>query len=214
MRPAIDQPFTPSPGPEARDILADLAAGNRRFSTGLTREADVSSDVRRALVAGQSPPVAVLGCTDSRVPPELVFDQGLGRLFVVRVAGGVVAPLVLDSLEFAVDRLHVSLIVVLGHSACGAVEEACTIQEGCTILAPASPERFAELLRSLGPIVAAARSTCDVMEELVEVSARLSVKEQAALLLRNPLLSERVHAGRLFIQGAWYDQSTGSVTWL
>jgi carbonic anhydrase len=106
----------------ARDALERLLEGNRRFVSGRVRAAGPSDAARRAeLVAGQQPFAIVLGCSDSRVPAEIVFDQGLGDLFVVRVAGNVVAPSQIGSVEFAAERFGTRLVVVLGHSRCGAV---------------------------------------------------------------------------------------------
>src|SRR5262249_8676874 len=111
-------PEMPHPG-QALDRLRD---GNRRFASNQPASVFLSSRARRAeLVAGQRPFAIVLGCSDSRVPAELVFDQGLGDLFVIRVAGNIVAPSQIGSVEFAVSRFGTPLVVVLGHSQCGAV---------------------------------------------------------------------------------------------
>jgi carbonic anhydrase len=160
------------------------------------------------LACGQSPTVAVLACSDSRVAPELLFDQGLGELFVVRVAGNVVDDTVLASLEYAVEHLGVRLILVVGHSGCGAVTGACT----CDFDAVQGP--MAILLRSIEPAVLAARSACCLPDELVDTSARLNVEEQARTLTEAAALHEAVVDGRLTIQGAWYDLHTGRVSWL
>ena len=106
----------------AREALERLREGNRRFAEGTTRLDAASSALRRAdLVAGQEPFAIVLGCSDSRVPAEIVFDQGLGDLFVIRVAGNIVAPSQIGSVEFAAERFGTRLVVILGHSQCGAV---------------------------------------------------------------------------------------------
>src|SRR6201746_2323136 len=105
----------------AHDALLRLQEGNRRFATD-TRSADnLSSLTRRALVVGQEPFAIILGCSDSRVPAEIVFDQGVGDLFVIRVAGNIVAPSQVGSVEFAAARFGTRLVVVLGHSQCGAI---------------------------------------------------------------------------------------------
>src|ERR1700704_2312735 len=106
----------------AREALERLREGNRRFALNL-RESDalVSQTRRAALAAGQQPFSIILGCSDSRVPAEIVFDQGLGDLFVIRVAGNIVAPSQVGSVEFAAARYDSRLVVVLGHSQCGAV---------------------------------------------------------------------------------------------
>src|SRR5213080_4916184 len=106
----------------ALDALARLRDGNRRFVANQTRGPALSGPARRAvLVAGQEPFAIILGCSDSRVPAELVFDQGFGDLFVIRVAGNIVAPSQVGSVEFAASRFDTRLVVVLGHSQCGVV---------------------------------------------------------------------------------------------
>lgn len=109
-------------GPTPAQAWADLCAGNQRFVAGHNRHPRQSSDDRARLVQGQRPKAVVFGCSDSRVAAEIVFDQGLGDLFVVRTAGHVVDASVLGSLEYAVDILDVPLIAVLGHDSCGAVK--------------------------------------------------------------------------------------------
>src|SRR5581483_8965596 len=105
-----------------RDALERLRAGNRRFVSGLRGGEALTSQTRRyQLTMGQEPFAVILGCSDSRVPAEIVFDQGLGDLFVIRVAGNVVAPSQVASVEFAATRFGTRLVVVLGHSQCGAV---------------------------------------------------------------------------------------------
>lgn len=112
----------------ARDALARLREGNRRFVAGEGRgEAPINQARRSALVAGQEPFAVILGCSDSRVPVELIFDQGLGDLFVIRVAGNIVAPSQVGSVEFAAGRFRSRLVVVLGHTGCGAVQ--ATLEE-------------------------------------------------------------------------------------
>ena len=105
----------------AEAALARLREGNRRFVSDLQRRDELLHMRRTALVAGQEPFAIILGCSDSRVPAELVFDQGLGDLFVIRVAGNIVAPSQIGSVEFAASRFNTRLVVVLGHSQCGAV---------------------------------------------------------------------------------------------
>src|SRR5688572_26005650 len=107
---------------EAREALQRLKEGNRRFLSGEAGQGALLSPTRRSeLVQGQNPFAVILGCSDSRVPAEIVFDQGLGDLFVIRVAGNIVAPSQVGSVEFAVERFGTPLVVVLGHSQCGAI---------------------------------------------------------------------------------------------
>ncbi|MBN1321972.1 MAG: carbonic anhydrase [Thermoleophilia bacterium] len=189
-------------------IMARLTEGNLRFAQGLPRLADSSPGHRASLAWGQSPAAAVLACSDSRVGPELLFDQGLGELFVVRVAGNVVEDTVLGSLEYAVEHLGVRAIVIMGHSSCGAVTSACACDfdglEGVTGV----------VLRAIEPSVAAARSACSDPEEIVDVSARLNMAAQAEALLESPVITGAVAAGDLSILQAWYDLGSGLVSWL
>lgn len=125
---------------EPHQALERLRAGNQRHAQGSYRHPHRDLAWRRHLVAGQRPWAAILGCSDSRVPPEVVFDQGLGDLFVVRTAGHVCDAVVLASLRYAVEHLGVSLVVVLGHSGCGAVQAALAQGEStdplCVALRP------------------------------------------------------------------------------
>src|SRR5262245_21376067 len=106
----------------ALDALARLREGNRRFATDQSASSMLSNSARRAAVKeGQTPFAIILGCSDSRVPAELVFDQGFGDLFVIRVAGNVIAPSLVGSVEFAASRFGTRLVVVMGHSQCGAI---------------------------------------------------------------------------------------------
>ncbi len=114
----------PTSGPAADDALARLMAGNERYVRHKEQHPDQSLARRKELEAGQHPFAVILSCADSRVPPELVFDQGLGDLFVVRVAGNIVDDAVLGSIEYAVEHLGTKLVMVLGHEKCGAVSAA------------------------------------------------------------------------------------------
>ncbi|WP_030941770.1 carbonic anhydrase [Streptomyces sp. NRRL S-646] len=111
----------PRPPVTARSALAELLAGNRRYATGGSRHPHESNGRRHALAAGQHPFAVVVGCIDSRVPPELVFDQGLGDLICIRTAGQVLDEAVLASIQYGVQELHIPLVLVLGHERCGAV---------------------------------------------------------------------------------------------
>src|SRR5579872_7176956 len=112
----------------AREALERLQAGNARFTAKLKSSDEFVSHTRRpALTMVQEPLAIILGCSDARVPAELVFDQGLGDLFVIRVAGNIIAPSLVGSVEFAAERFHTRLVVVLGHSQCGAIE--ATLEE-------------------------------------------------------------------------------------
>jgi carbonic anhydrase len=116
--------------PDPTDPWQRLVAGNRRFAAGRPRHPHQDPAHRESLVAGQHPIACVLGCADSRVPAELLFDQGLGDLFSVRAVGEVLDDAVVGSIEYAIEHLHVPLVVVLGHSACGAVKAAIELVRG------------------------------------------------------------------------------------
>ena len=115
---------TPPPRYTADEALARLADGNARFLRGEARFPTVQKEVLADLARGQWPYATILGCSDSRVPPELVFDAGFGELFIVRVAGNVISPEVLGSIQYAAVHLQTPLFVVLGHEGCGAVQAA------------------------------------------------------------------------------------------
>src|SRR6186997_661893 len=110
--------------PTADEVLKRMREGNERFVTGRARFPTIQKDVLAELAKGQQPYATILGCSDSRVPPELVFDAGFGELFVVRVAGNVLGPAILGTLQYAGSHLNTQLFVVLGHEGCGAVEAA------------------------------------------------------------------------------------------
>jgi carbonic anhydrase len=198
----------PRPRETTGQILGRLAQGNGRFAKGEGRLSDVSVECRSRLACGQSPAAAVLACSDSRVAPESIFDQGLGELFVVRVAGNVVDSTVLASLEYAVEHLGVRLILVVGHSSCGAVTSACT----CDLTTLDQP--MATLMRAIEPSVEAARARCFSQDDLVEIAARLNVQHQAQALVGSAFLREAEAEGKVTIQPAWYDLNTGRVEWL
>lgn len=197
-------PRVPPPAANPDDPLARLRDGNARFAAGRTRHAHESADWRRHLVAGQHPFAVVLGCSDSRVPPELVFDQGFGELFVVRVAGNVIAEDVLGSVEYAVRHLSVSMVVVLGHDGCGAVQAAVAALDG----RGEEPEHIARLVRLIQPGLRDLPAPADTarLARAVELNARYSAGQ-----LRK--LPEWQRAGQPHprIVAAVYDLATGVV---
>jgi carbonic anhydrase len=196
----------------ATEALARLREGNRRFVSGVRGGESLASPARRnELAAGQEPFAIVLGCSDSRVPAELVFDQGLGDLFVIRVAGNIVASSQIGSVEFAAERFGTPLVVVLGHSSCGAV--LATLEE---LRRPR--EKQSRGLRSIvgfiRPSVEALLATplAEDAEALVRESVRANVRVSAAHLRDgSELLEERVRRGQLLVVGAEYSLETGVV---
>lgn len=119
---------THEPLPTADEALQRLIDGNQRFLRGEARFPTVQKEILADLAQGQQPYATILGCSDSRVPPELIFDAGFGELFIVRVAGNVLSPEIMGSLQYAGSHLHTPLFVVLGHSGCGAVQAAMETQ--------------------------------------------------------------------------------------
>lgn len=185
-------------------IWDSLLAGNKRFVAGNATARDVVSQ-RHNLAKTQRPLVAVLSCSDSRVPPEITFDQGLGDLFVVRTAGNSADPMGIGSLEYAVEHLGTVVIVVLGHQSCGAVTAAC------------SGERMPT--SNLEAVVEPIEKSCHVAkekhasEDLVDFAVKDHVHETAnALLAHSEVLKHAHDEGKLSIIEAYYSLDSGSVT--
>lgn len=197
------------PAVTADQALKRLQEGNENFVKGkltsLVRESQAG--VRKTVAAGQKPFAVILACSDSRVPPEILFDQGLGEIFVVRVAGNVVSPHELGSIEYAAEHLGTPLVMVLGHERCGAVT--------ATVDAPGAVEgNIGSLIESIRPAVDAALASHSVAthEELVEASADENVKLVAANLEgQSPVIKKMVEEGLLKIVGAKYDLDDGKV---
>jgi carbonic anhydrase len=184
-------------------IWQSLVDGNRRFVTGERGDRDLVAR-RRILVDSQHPEAIVLGCSDSRVSPELVFDQGLGDLFVVRTAGNVADAVALGSIEYAVEHLHSKLLIILGHEKCGAVAAAASGQRMPTAGLEAIVGRIQPSLQALGTAASGRR-----VESLrVEANVRRSAAE---VLATSPLLAAEVAAGRLTLVKVVYHLETGEV---
>lgn len=197
---------------DAQEALRRLQKGNLRFVQDVrTGEALASHARRHELVADQAPFAIILGCSDSRVPAEIVFDQGLGDLFVIRVAGNVVAPSQIGSVEFAVGRYDVQLVVVMGHSRCGAI--LASLDE----LTQPGAEQSRGLRDILDRVRPAVESFLDTdlrhdREALVRGAVRANVRIAASHLRHGSALLEKlVDEGRLLIVGAEYSLDTGIV---
>lgn len=198
-------PASKAPALTPDEALARLLEGNRRFVANKVFHPNESPAARAKLATGQSPFAIILGCADSRVPPEVVFDFGLGDLFVVRVAGNIVEDAGVGSIEYAVEHLGTPLVVVLGHERCGAVKAAIEALES----GEEAPGHVAELVRKLKPAVDAAKSEPgDKAENTMRENVRRMVAELAGL---EPILKEKVAEGRLKIVGARYDLDSGVV---
>ncbi len=196
----------------AQDALVLLREGNQRFASDVSDRDLITRRVRRLdLTAGQQPFAAVLGCSDSRVPVEIVFDQGLGDLFVIRVAGNIVAPSQIGSVEFAAEKFGTRLVVVLGHSQCGAIET--TISQ---LRRP--PETQSRNLRSIVDLVRpAVQGLLDTRlaydhDVLVKHAVRANIRASVQHLRHGSDIIENLiqHAG-LMIVGAEYSLETGIV---
>jgi carbonic anhydrase len=203
-----DQPVTGGPAPNAiapSEALDRLMQGNARYAAGESECKDYSVG-RAERVLAQYPIVSVLSCSDSRVSPELVFDQGPGDVFVVRVAGNFVNPDGLASFEYAVNFLGVPLLMVLGHSNCGAVSAAVKVVTERTEL----PGHLPEMVESIEPAVIAAhgRHPSDLVATAIEENVRLNVKR---LIDDTPILAEALAAKKIAISGGVYDIATGKV---
>lgn len=202
------------PMPTAIEALERLRAGNARFVAGATTGAAKAGDDamrRAALVAGQEPFAIILGCSDSRVPAELVFDQGFGDLFVIRVAGNVVAPSQVGSVEFAASRYGTPLVVVLGHSQCGAILATIESLQGLADQPSLNLRSIVDRVRpSVEPLMALAGGL--EPQRLVAEAVRANVRASTSHLRHgSALLEELIDAGRLLVVGAEYSLETGAV---
>lgn len=193
----------------ADEALARLKEGNARFVRGEARFPTVQKDVLAALAKGQRPYVTILGCSDSRVPPELVFDAGFGELFVVRLAGNVLSPEVAGTIQYAGTHLKTPLFVVLGHEGCGAVQAALqTLRHGTR-----ERSRIEALLRNIVPALDAVDPGLPPEVQLhaaVEANVRWTVRR----ILETPEAKEREVEGVMKLVGAVYELSTGAVRFL
>ncbi len=196
----------------AAEALRRLREGNRRFVSGARKGASLADQARRReLVAGQAPFAVILGCADSRVPAEIVFDQGLGDLFVVRVAGNVAAPSQIGSIEFAAEQLGARLVVVLGHSRCGAV--AATL-EAVRRPATTASSHLRAILDRIRPAVEALPGVAGgaAGDAVLEQAVRANVLRTVACLHEDSgTLARLVRTDGLVIVGAEYAIETGSV---
>ncbi len=196
----------------AHEALARLRAGNRRFVADAGRRRDGTDQSRRdELVAGQHPFAIILGCSDSRVPPEIVFDQGLGELFVIRVAGNIVAPSLIGSVEFATGLFGTPLVVVLGHSMCGAV--VATLEELQRPDDHRSPNLQAIVDRIRPSVEDQLRAGLQSdPDELLRQSIRANVRASTDQLRQgSEIIEELIARGRLLVVGAEYSLATGVV---
>ncbi len=203
--------FTPARQGETvpDDAIARLKAGNQRFTSGTSVNCDLLAQVRDT-AHQQSPHAAIVGCIDSRVPPEIVFDQRIGDIFCARVAGNIVNVDIIGSLEYATKVAGAKVIVILGHNACGAVKSAVDAVKLGNITALL--ENFAPALATLTPSDGQRDSHNEpLVQKVAEANARLTAE---SLTRRSPILAELVQTGRLKIAAAMHDITTGRISWL
>jgi carbonic anhydrase len=193
----------------ADQALARLIEGNERFMRGEARFPTVQKEVLADLAKGQQPYATILGCSDSRVPPELVFDAGFGDLFIVRVAGNVISAEIMGTLQYAGVHLHTPLFVVMGHRGCGAVGAALeSKQRGAS-----HPARIAVLLESIYPALEHLDLTLPpgpLFDAAVEANVRWSMQQ----IRETPEARARVDEGVMKLVGAVYELETGRVRFL
>lgn len=186
------------------DSLKLLEEGNARFVSGETTTKDISEAKREDLsVAGQFPFAVIVSCSDSRVPPMLIFDQGLGDLFEIRVAGNVVDPVSLGSVEYAAEHLGSQLVVVMGHEKCGAVK--ATLEGG------EAPGSIGSIVERIKPAVEKVKASGVAEDQVYEKSIDENIKNTIAEIEKSPVIEELVASGKLKIVGAKYDLDTGKV---
>jgi carbonic anhydrase len=188
-------------GLSADQSLSRLLAGNARFVAYKEQHPDESAMRRRELVSGQHPFAVILGCADSRVAPELLFDEGLGDLFVIRVAGNIVDDAVLGSIEYAVEHLGTKLIVVLGHEKCGAVSAA--------VASESAPGHLAALVSAIRPsVLATASAPGDKVHNCVVENVRRVARQ---IRESEPVLKEAGQRSGVKVIAADYELDTGKV---
>ena len=185
----------------SNEIIAALKSGNETYKAGLANPADISAELRRGLAEnGQRPDAVIITCSDSRVPPEHIFSRGLGELFVIRTAGNVVGDFERGTAEYAVMHLGVRLIVVMGHTRCGAVDAAMADAEH----GGAHPAALGALVEEVR------RGVCDCGGD-TRNALRANVENSVVRVLESAVLRAEHESGGLMVARAMYDMDTGSV---
>jgi carbonic anhydrase len=197
----VRPPAARAAGPTADEALTKLQDGNKRYVAARLTRPNQSAKRRGELTAGQAPFASILSCADSRVPPELIFDQGLGDLFVVRVAGNVADPTGIGSLEYATAVLGAPLIVVLGHTRCGAVD--------ATLKGGPAPGQIGSIVKLIAPAAEKAKGQPgDALANAIRANVALTVDHLKTL---GPILSDAVEKKKVRVVGGIYDLGTGAV---
>ena len=198
-----------SSGLSPDQALARLVAGNRDFVFGRPNVSDLSTRRRLELARGQTPFAALISCADSRVGPEHLLGAGLGELFIVRTAGNYVDSAGMGSIAYAVSALKVSLIVVMGHERCGAVDAALSVVARNAQFPPA----LSRMVEPILPAVISATASLKPGEDLLDACVRINVRRVVAGLRQSsdPIMSDPINAGQVKVVGARYDLDTGEV---
>lgn len=183
--------------------LTDLMEGNKRFASHHATHPHSSGERMKSLEAGQHPPIAVICCSDSRVPPEIVFDQGLGDMFVVRTAGNLLGGLEIGSIEYAVEHLGVTEILVMGHRECGAVK--AFISGGST---PGHIRDIVDSIRAEQEISLIPANDKNLLNDCIQANILHGIHQ---LKNQSEMITEKIREGKLQIHGACYDLSKGRV---
>lgn len=194
---------------DADQVLQRLKDGNARFVSGHARFPTVQKEVLAELAKEQQPYATILGCSDSRVPPELVFDAGFGELFVIRVAGNVLGTSVFGSLQYAGEHLRTPLFIVLGHSGCGAVKAAI----GAKFHHESHRSRIALMLENILPALDGLDSTLPEVS-LLNAAVEANVRSTLQQLHESPEGRARAEEGVMKLVGAVYDMASGMVRFL
>jgi carbonic anhydrase len=204
--PILARASTPSgTGASPQQLLEKLMAGNKRFVNNDFPSLSTVAEKREMLVSSQAPFAGILGCADSRVIPNLIFTQGLGDLFVARVAGNFPDDDSIASFEYAIEHLGTSVLMVLGHESCGAVTAVYQALKTNTPL----PQHLLSLENEMGPGIAEVVKRRGSLDEAIEANVRAAV---ADLKASPPVIAERVKSGKLLVVGGFYHLSDGRVT--
>lgn len=191
------------------EALRALKTGNARFFGGQARRPEASAAERRAQILGQTPFAVILACSDSRVPTEIVFDQGLGNLFITRIAGNVVDSGTTGSIEYAVNHLKTHVVVVLGHEGCGAVKAALLPAAERAKETPSIQALLNQIVPSVSKIAAIRDEKAKMREAVIA-----NVRQQVANIKKTPAIQAAIASKKIVVIGAFYEITSGAVDFL
>ncbi|MEI6242774.1 MAG: carbonic anhydrase [Chlamydiota bacterium] len=187
------------PSQTPQKAFEQLIEGNKRYVNQISQNHQSTKELRESLITNQSPLAIIVGCSDSRVPPELIFDVTLGDLFVVRIAGNVVGPLEMESIEYAAEYLHSPLILILGHESCGAVE--AVIQN--------KAKDFPTLTKFIESSVLKARDSHT--DHLWETAIKMNIQNSKNIVLQSLVIQKLLQDKKIEVVSGYYNLKTGSV---